>query len=413
MRAVIAVSLSGRAYQLEDDAHAALAQYLSTAERALAGNPDQAEILADLEQAIADKCERFLNPHKTVLRRAELEQVLGEMGPVDGGGEQEPAPHEEPPGASQTGGHAGAAATGAAHAAPRRLYQISEGALLSGVCKGISVYFDVDVSVVRLVFVIAAVLSGGLAVLVYLAMMFIVPYANTPEEVAAAGGLPFNARILVEQWKRKAAQFADAAAHAARMDGSPAERSRWRAEWRRARWQWRQEWRRSRAEWHAHRWGSYPWSAQRPDYAPPPLPPLAAFLSGLGWAVLGILVALVTLAWLFALLSLLATGAVFGWPLAHLPLWAAVVLLVVLYQLVVRPLRALRYAHSPYFYAYRYRAHALADALMGLLLLAALVWLLSDHMPAVQHLLELVRERVAQLWHQGVQAAPVPRQAAP
>ena len=34
--------------------------------------------------------------------------------------------------------------------------------------------------------------------------------------------------------------------------------------------------------------------------------------------------------------------------------------------------QALRYAHSPYFYAYRHRAHAFADALMGLLLLEAM-----------------------------------------
>jgi hypothetical protein len=54
MRPVISVSLSGRAYQLEDDAHAALAGYLVSAERSLAANPDRAEILADLEQAIAD-----------------------------------------------------------------------------------------------------------------------------------------------------------------------------------------------------------------------------------------------------------------------------------------------------------------------------------------------------------------------
>ena len=74
--------------------------------------------------------------------------------------------------------------------------------------------------------------------------------------------------------------------------------------------------------------------------------------------------------------------------------------------------RALRYAHSPYFYAYRHRAHAFADALMGLLLLAAPVRLLSDHMPAVQHLLELLREHAALLWHQSVQAAPAPKQAA-
>jgi phage shock protein PspC (stress-responsive transcriptional regulator) len=405
MRPVIAASLNGRAYQLEDDAHAALAQYLAAAERALEGNPDRAEILADLEQAIADKCERLLGPHKTVLTEAEIERVIGEMGPVEGGAGPQGAragaapAHEPPPGPGSAAG-----------AAPKRLYQISEGALLSGVCKGIAVYFDVDVTVVRLSFVLAAVLTGGAAILAYIVMMFVVPYAQTPEEVAAAGGLPFNARVLVEQWKRKAAQFADAAAHAARTDGSPDERARWRAEWRQARWQWRQEWRRSRAEWRARRWGPYrrgAWDAS-PLPPAPPLPPLAAFLSGLGWAVLGILVALVTLAWLFALLSLLATGAVFGWSLGHLPLWAAVIVLIVLYQLVVSPLRALRYAHSPYCYAHRYRAHALADAIMGLALLALLLWVLGLHVPALQHRIDWLHAQIAPLWRGGARAASNP-----
>jgi hypothetical protein len=96
MRPVISVSLSGRAYQLEDDAHAALANYLDSAARALAGNPDQAEILADLEQAIADKCERCLGPHKTVVVRTEIEQVIREMGPVDSGAASDARPDGTP-----------------------------------------------------------------------------------------------------------------------------------------------------------------------------------------------------------------------------------------------------------------------------------------------------------------------------
>ncbi len=388
MRAVIAVSLNGRAYQLEDDAHAALAQYLADAERSLDGNPDRAEILADLEQAIADKCERFLSAHKTVLTRAEIVQVIEQMGPVEAGDHD--AKDSE---AGHSAHAAGPSGDGPAHDAPKRLYQISEGAVLSGVCKGIAVYFDIDVAIVRLLFVIAAILSGGFAVLLYVAMVFLVPYANTPEEVAAAGGLPFNARILVEQWKRKAAQFADAASHAARREGTRADRARWRAEWRRARWQWREEWRHNRAQWRARRWSA--WNA-----SPVPPPPRAAFLAGLGWAVLGILLALLTLGWLFVVLSLLATGSVLGCSLGHLPLWAAIVLLIVLYQIVVSPLRAARYAHSPYFYTYRYRSHALADALVGLLILALFVWLLDHHLAAVQHVLSVLGQRVASLWQQ-------------
>src|SRR6185437_7472540 len=133
MRPVISVSLSGRAYQLEDDAHAALAGYLDSAARALAGNPDQAEILADLEQAIADKLERCLGPHKTVIARGEIEQVIHEMGPVDSGpgsaASQDGVPRDAPPGNGGADNAAGAAGAGGqpGAAAPKRLYQISDG----------------------------------------------------------------------------------------------------------------------------------------------------------------------------------------------------------------------------------------------------------------------------------------------
>ena len=56
-------------------------EYLARAERTLSDNPDRAEIMADLEQAIADKCQRYLNPHKTVVTASEIDGIVAEMGP--------------------------------------------------------------------------------------------------------------------------------------------------------------------------------------------------------------------------------------------------------------------------------------------------------------------------------------------
>ena len=47
-------------------------------------NPDRREIMAELEQAIAEKCQRFLGPNKSVVSAAEIEQIVREMGPVEG-----------------------------------------------------------------------------------------------------------------------------------------------------------------------------------------------------------------------------------------------------------------------------------------------------------------------------------------
>ena len=403
MRPVISVSLSGRAYQLEDDAHAALADYLDSAARALAGNPDQAEILADLEQAIADKLERCLGPHKTVVVRSEVEQVIREMGPVDSGAGNGVPRDGAPADAAAHGGGAtggpGATARQAGAAAPKRLYQISDGALISGVCKGIAVYLDVDVTLVRVLFAIAAVLTGGLAVLVYVVLMFIVPYANTLEEHAAARGLPFNARVLVEQAKLKAAQLADVAAHAAMRNRSREEQAHWKAEWRKARTEWRQEWRRSRAQWRA-----YHGAGAAPTCAPPttpPMPPLAHVISGLIWAALGLVGALVTLTWVLALFSLVTTGAVFGWIPFHLPLWAAILGLIFLYQALIWPLRAVRHGMMmPRLYGHPYPWHAFWDGLMGVFLLAVAAWYFTHHGHEVQQSFDSLQQNARPAWHQ-------------
>jgi hypothetical protein len=83
MQKVISINLNGNAYQLDETGYDALHDYLARADRTLAANPDRAEIMADLEQAIAEKCQRFLPPHKSVVSAREVDQIITEMGPID------------------------------------------------------------------------------------------------------------------------------------------------------------------------------------------------------------------------------------------------------------------------------------------------------------------------------------------
>src|SRR5512144_2640304 len=55
MQRVTSVNLNGNAYQVEEGAYDALVAYLNRARTLLDKNPDRAEIIADLEQAIADR----------------------------------------------------------------------------------------------------------------------------------------------------------------------------------------------------------------------------------------------------------------------------------------------------------------------------------------------------------------------
>ena len=72
MQKVISINLNGHAYQVDEAGYNALRDYLAGAERALAGNPDRSEIVADLEQAIADRCQHVLGPHASVVAAADV-----------------------------------------------------------------------------------------------------------------------------------------------------------------------------------------------------------------------------------------------------------------------------------------------------------------------------------------------------
>jgi phage shock protein PspC (stress-responsive transcriptional regulator) len=53
--------------------------------------------------------------------------------------------------------------------------------MVGGVCGGLSEYFDIDVSVIRVLWVIGTLLSVGLGILAYIIMLIIFP--EQPEEL--------------------------------------------------------------------------------------------------------------------------------------------------------------------------------------------------------------------------------------
>ncbi|MFN0158992.1 MAG: PspC domain-containing protein, partial [Bacteroidota bacterium] len=66
------------------------------------------------------------------------------------------------------------AAEPVAQVAPRKLYRSRAERKLTGVCGGLGTYFGIDPTIVRLLFVVAAIASFGFAVLAYIIMSFVV-----------------------------------------------------------------------------------------------------------------------------------------------------------------------------------------------------------------------------------------------
>ncbi|MBC7983589.1 MAG: PspC domain-containing protein [Candidatus Obscuribacterales bacterium] len=164
MQRVFIVNLNGLAYQLDQDAYEALQIYLDHATAKLKSNPDRTEILADLERSIGEKCSAFVSSSKNVVTLGEVSQVLKDIGPVDG---VDGVPNDNLDPAESIAKN---------NTEPKQLFQIRDGAVISGVCKGMSEYFNIDVIGFRIGFVLLALLTSGGWGIFYVALMFIIPF---------------------------------------------------------------------------------------------------------------------------------------------------------------------------------------------------------------------------------------------
>ncbi|MCK9360842.1 PspC domain-containing protein [Patescibacteria group bacterium] len=305
MHKITSIHLNGKAYQLEEQAFEALQGYLAQAEAQLKEDPDKEEILSDLEHAIGDKCSGYLGPNKDVITKQEIDEIIRVMGPVHGANDASEAPKakEQP------------------KQAPKSLYLIREGAWIAGVCTGLAAFFDVDVTLVRAAFILMTVLTGGAGILVYVALMFVIPYATTGEQKAAAYGAPFTAQEIVKRVKDEVESAIE-----------KSELKNWQEKWKGK----KEEWQSQAQDWEKYKY-HYQWEPKTPRPGASP--------------VLGLMSALLALVWIAALLSLITTGAIFGWMVpAGIPLWLAIVLLFIVFHMITGPLRGA--AQSPYYGGY-------------------------------------------------------------
>ena len=363
MNKVITINLDGTAYQLEEGGYDTLRTYLETAATRLQGNPDRDEILSDIERAIGEKFRALLASHKTVVVTKEVTSVLAGMGPI----EADPGKAADP-GASGAGapssasgqGTAGEERTARPSGTPRRLYRIPEGAMIAGVCNGIAAYANFDPTIVRLAFVLLT-LVGGTGLIVYLVMAVVVPEARSAEEKAAASGFPATAQEFI---RRAKAGYYEA------MKGFPNRKAR--REWQ---YRFKREMRANADQWR-YNWHSY-WAEHFGAHP------------GMGFALplLSVLQGAATVVWVCAMISLLATGAVFGLALpANVPVWAAALLLCLVYAILTGPLKLAR--RSCYWGLGRPRWTwsfvFLADAVVWLAVAVALLWLAVHFFPQLR-----------------------------
>jgi phage shock protein PspC (stress-responsive transcriptional regulator) len=382
MNKVVTIHLNGTAYQLEEAGYEALRNYLDAAARSLANNPDKDEIVADIEQAIGEKCRARLSGYRTVVLTKDVEAIIAEMGPVNDGSAPSDENKQAAAGSARQTGAPPPPPPAADSSGVKRLYRIHDGAMIGGVCNGIAAYFGLDPTLIRAAVALVAVLSLFVSfipffaiVLAYLALMLLIPAATTDAEKAAAQGIPATAQEFI---RRARTGYYEAAKTFGNKDAHRA----WKRRFRRDMRGWQRNFQHEMQAQARHWQESWQGWAQHPGAH-----------RGLWFTVglLSLIGGLVTLFWILALFSLAVHHTVFGLAVpASMPLWVAFATLCVVYGAMMAPLRgasdALR-RHGWGGAPCGAGIFGLFDALIGFAFLALGIWLIDRYVPGAHAVL--------------------------
>jgi phage shock protein PspC (stress-responsive transcriptional regulator) len=132
-----------------------------------------------------------------------------------------------------------------------RLYRSRDDRVIAGVAGGLADYFDMDPSIVRILWVILALFSAGAFLIVYIAMALVVPEepwgAYPPPGMPPATGEPMAPGATTAH-----AEGATGGGGAPGAEGGPPAPGGHASDWRAQRAAWRAQRRAERAAWRAH-----------------------------------------------------------------------------------------------------------------------------------------------------------------
>ena len=180
MKKVINVSLGGRSFTLDEDAYNRLQKYLEHF-RAHLSVPEyqKREVMEEIEGRISELFYQEVGDSARVVTLEMANQVTATLGMPDG--------------APESG--AFAAAGEPATDKPRRLYRDVDDKRIAGICSGLSLYFDIDVTLIRILMLVAFIF-GSAGFWIYLILWIAVPKAVTPAQKCEMRGIPPTAENM-------------------------------------------------------------------------------------------------------------------------------------------------------------------------------------------------------------------------
>jgi phage shock protein PspC (stress-responsive transcriptional regulator) len=185
MKITVSINLGGYSFNIDEDAYAELKRYLKNLEIHFADEESSSEILSDIETRMAEIFRTKLTSYKQVIDIGDVQQVITVLGTP------EDISENEGPTAREKFGSPGY----------HRMYRDTDHRVIGGVCAGMAAYWDLELWLVRVIFLILALM--GIGILIYLILYIVLPEAKTTAEKIQMKGHPVNIHNIKDSVKKE------------------------------------------------------------------------------------------------------------------------------------------------------------------------------------------------------------------
>ena len=186
MNKTISISLAGFSFIIEEQAYEKLNKYLQALRNSL--EKDEAdEVMYDIEIRISEIFRENLDKRE-VVNSDDVEKVIAQLGTPEAieGQSEENAERENPQEKTR-----------------KELFRDMKRGKIAGVCAGLAQYFGMDISLMRIIWILVFIFTVGfISVVAYVILWVVLPEAETASDFLKMQGKPINFDSLKEAGQR-------------------------------------------------------------------------------------------------------------------------------------------------------------------------------------------------------------------
>lgn len=187
MKKTLDIGIGGKSFIIDEDAYTRLKEYLCNFRVRLADGQGP-EVMDEIEARIAELLNENLGSSQQTVSLALVNQITAQLGMPDGKPEFKSIenPSENVNEKEENNMNP-----------VKKLYLDVESRKIGGVCSGLAAYFDIDVTIIRIIF-LALFICGSFGFWLYLIIWIVAPKAVTPAQKCELRGWETSAENLAK-----------------------------------------------------------------------------------------------------------------------------------------------------------------------------------------------------------------------